>query len=47
MTEVQEKDASSYDVVVVGGGPTGLSAALALSRARRSVLVIDAGRGAG
>ncbi len=44
MTEVQEKDASSYDVVVVGGGPTGLSAALALSRARRSVLVIDAGR---
>ena len=35
---------SPWDVVVIGAGAAGLSAALVLGRARRGVAVVDAGR---
>ena len=42
MTEKQDLT-GKYDVIVVGGGAAGLSAALVLGRARRRALVVDAG----
>jgi cation diffusion facilitator CzcD-associated flavoprotein CzcO len=34
---------TDYDVIVVGGGPSGLSALSGLARVRRNVLLIDSG----
>jgi thioredoxin reductase len=35
---------NTYDVIIVGAGPAGLSAGLILGRCRRSVLICDTGR---
>ena len=41
--ELAEQLTQRFDVAVIGGGAAGLSAAVVLGRARRSVIVIDAG----
>ena len=42
-TMKRSPDSDTHEVIVVGGGIAGLSAAIYLGRAQRDVLVIDSG----
>lgn len=39
----EEDSSTEYDAIIVGGGPSGLSALSGLARVRRKVLLIDSG----
>lgn len=43
MESMRKNEASTYDVLIIGGGAAGLSAAQMLGRSRRSVAVVDSG----
>lgn len=43
METMSRKEAVIHDVVIIGGGAAGLSAAQMLGRSRRSVAVVDSG----
>jgi thioredoxin reductase len=43
-TALRKMSCAHFDVIIVGAGPAGLSAALVLGRCRRQVLVCDTGR---
>lgn len=44
MSQTDQQNGTLYDVVIVGAGPAGLSAALILGRCRRRVLICDTGQ---
>lgn len=37
-------DSNNFDVIIIGGSYAGLSAAMALGRSMRNVLIIDSGK---